>query len=154
MRRIVTVACGALALAAAEAGAQQMRRRGPDAAAAPEGAPAPRDARFPYAGTWVGTRVMPIGTDRIGLRFRVVDGRYAGETLHPDGGTAPQRKLAASSAGLTWEQPNSGGGTWVFVVRLVAPDSLAGTIVLRDAPPDFDPVPRGTLSFVRQPARR
>lgn len=149
-RRIAAGAvAAALACAVGAADAQAARRRsgGEGRAAA---AAVPRDARFPYAGLWVGVRTMPLGADTIGLRFTVVDGRYAGETLHPDGSRAPQHRLAASAAGLAWEQPNSGGGTWVFRVRLAGPDSMAGTLVLRDPPPSLTPAPRGTLVLTRR----
>jgi hypothetical protein len=97
---------------------------------------------------------MPMGSDDVGFRFTVSDGKYAGTTLHPDGSTAPQDKLALTAAGLTWEQPNSGGGKWVFNVRLVGPDSMVGTLVLRDAPANFTTVPKGTMVLTRQPAAR
>ena len=97
---------------------------------------------------------MPMGSDDVALRFTATDGKYAGLTLHPDGGTAPQNNLTLTAAGLTWEQPNSGGGTWVFDVRLAGPDSMVGTLVLRDAPANFERVPKGTLVLTRQPAGR
>ena len=93
---------------------------------------------------------MPVGSDQIRFVFVVSDGKYVGSTVHPGGAKAPHIGLTASASGLTWEQPNSGGGTWVFQVRLAAPDSMAGTIVLRDAPASFTPVPRGTLVLTRQ----
>jgi hypothetical protein len=136
------------------ASAQEMRRRSPDGANAPPTAGASRDPRFPYAGVWAGTRTMPMGSDDVGFRFTVTDGKYSGATLHPDGGTAPQNNLALTAAGLTWEQPNSGGGTWVFNVRLAAPDSMVGTLVLRDAPANFTTVPKGTMVLTRQPVAR
>jgi hypothetical protein len=111
-----------------------------------------RDARFPYAGVWRGVRTMPVGTGEIGFRFMVEQGHYSGRTLHPDGSTAPQNNLAATARGLTWESPNSGGGTWVYSVRLAGPDSMVGTLVLRDPPPNLTPAPRGTLVLIRQPA--
>ena len=112
----------------------------------------PRDSRHPYVGLWRGTRVMPIGRNEIGLRLTVDKEKYSGEIIHPDGSTAPQMKIVADANGLTWESPNSGGGTWVYHVRLVGPDSIAGTLVLRDAPPNFNPVPKGTLELKRQAA--
>ncbi len=97
---------------------------------------------------------MPMGSDDISFRFTVADGVYSGLTLHPGGGTAPQNKLTMTAAGLTWEQPNNGGGTWVFNVRLAAPDSMVGTLMLRDAPATFTTVPKGTMVLTRQPAAR
>jgi hypothetical protein len=97
---------------------------------------------------------MPIGSDEIEFRFTVTDGKYSGRTVHPNGNTSPQNNLTATADGLTWEQPNSGGGTWVFHVRLASPDSMIGTLVLRDAPANFNPVPRGTMVLTRQVASR
>lgn len=142
-----------LLVGATTAGAQEMRRRSADQAGAPATG-IPGDARFPYAGVWAGVRTMPIGSDDISFRFTVTDGTYSGLTLHPGGGTAPQNKLTMTAAGLTWEQPNSGGGTWVFNVRLAGPDSMVGTLVLRDAPANFNPVPKGTMVLTRQPVAR
>ena len=135
-------------------GAQEMRRRSADASGSVPTAGVPRDPRFPYAGVWSGTRTMPMGSDDIGLRFTVANEKYSGLTLHPGGGTAPQNNLTLTAAGLTWEQPNSGGGTWVFNVRLAGPDSMVGTLVLRDAPANFERVPKGTMVLTRQPAAR
>ena len=142
-----------LFVAASASGAQEMRRRSSNGESAPA-AGIPRDARFPYAGVWAGTRTMPIGSDDIAFRFTVADGVYSGLTLHPGGGASPQNKLTMTAAGLTWEQPNSGGGTWVFNVRLAGPDSMVGTLVLRDAPANFNPVPKGTMVLTRQPGAR
>ena len=147
---------GALVLfTALSAGAQLPRTRTPGG---PDGGPptggTPRDARYPYAGQWSGTRVMPIGSDQITFKFTVTDGQYSGLTLHPDGGSSPQNNLAAGAGGLTWEQPNSGGGTWVFNVRLAGPDSMVGTLFLRDAPANLTPAPHGTMALTRQVASR
>jgi len=135
------------------AGAQEMRRRSADPAGAPTSG-VPRDARFPYAGVWAGVRTMPMGSDDISFRFTVTDGAYSGLTLHPGGAASPQDKLTMTAAGLTWEQPNSGGGTWVFNVRLAGPDSMVGTLVLRDAPANFNSAPKGRMVLTRQPAAR
>ena len=97
---------------------------------------------------------MPMGSDDISFRFTVTDGAYSGLTLHPGGAASPQNKLAMTAAGLTWEQPNSGGGTWVFNVRLAGPDSMVGTLVLRDAPANFNSAPKGRMVLTRQPAAR
>jgi len=93
---------------------------------------------------------MPLGQGEIAFRFSVVDGAYRGATVHTDGGSVPHRQLTATAGGLLWEQPNSGGGTWVYTVRLVGPDSMIGTLVLRDPPPNLTPAPTGTLVLVRQ----
>lgn len=156
MKRFQTNILGGAALAlfvAYTAAAQLPRTRAPGGTDAPPAENGiPRDPHFPYAGLWTGTRTMPVGSDDIRLRFSVVDGNYAGAMLHPGGRIAPHHNLAASAAGLTWESPNSGGGTWVYNVRLAGPDSMVGTLVLRDPPPNLTPAPRGTMVLTRQPA--
>ena len=131
--------------------AQIARTRIPNGEPSPSAATAiPRDPRFPYAGLWRGTRVMPVGRDDLVLQFTHTDGTYSGAMIFPNGGRAPAKSLSATGSGLTWESPNSGGGTWVYHIRLVSPDTIEGTLFLRDAPPQFNPVPKGTLSLARQ----
>ena len=143
----------AFVAAAHSAHAQLARTRSPGGGEPSAGPGIPRDARFPYAGVWRGTRTMPVGSDEIRLRFTVTDEKYSGATIHPGGNTSPQNNLVATAAGLTWEQPNSGGGTWVFHVRLAGPDTMVGTLVLRDPPANLTPAPRGTMGLTRQPAQ-
>lgn len=129
----------------------QLRRSPAPGAGSPSAAPAgvPRDRAFPYAGVWRGLRTLPPGTDSLGMRLTVVDGKYVGVLLHPGGHTSPENHLTATAAGLTFDHPNSGGGTWTYHVRLAGPDSMVGTIVLRDAPPNLTPAPEGTMVFLR-----
>ena len=154
MKRHTSTACGAVALVLCFtqlASAQIARARTPAGDAQPIGGAIARDPQFPYAGLWQGTRTMPLGTGAIAFRFSVADRAYTGATVHADGGTVPHRQLTATPGGLEWEQPNSGGGTWVYRVRLVGPDSMIGTLVLRDPPPNLTPAPTGTMVLVRQP---
>ena len=144
------VAAAVSTLLATTGNAQLPRQSAASSGASPERGVA-SDSRFPYAGVWRGARAMPIGQDEIELRFSVDNGKYAGFLILPNGRAVPGNNLVANSGGITWELPNSGGGTWVYHVRLAAPDSLTGTLVLRDAPPNFNPVPRGTLILKRQP---
>ena len=134
--------------------AQLARTRDPNAAPMASGGAIPRDVRHPYAGLWSGTRTMPIGTDDVRFRFDAADGKYSGVMLHPGGGRAPSNNLTQTADGLTWESPNSGGGTWVYHVRLAAQDSMVGTLVLRDAPPNLQPAPTGTLVLTRMVPER
>ena len=141
--------------AASESVAQIARTRTPMGGdTTPMAGVIPRDPQFPYAGLWRGIRTMPLGTGEIAFRFSVTDGAYTGATIHSDGGMVPHHELTATAAGLTWDQPNSGGGIWVYRVRLVAPDSMVGTLVLRDPPPNLTPAPSGMLVLVRQPVGR
>ena len=152
MKRIVcTLVVAALFVASvgSDAEAQIARTRAPEGTDVPAGVSIPRNPQFPYAGTWSGVRKMPVGNDDIRFSFTVVGDKYQGVTLHPGGASSPQRNLVSSATGLTWEQPNSGGGTWVFKMRLASADSMVGTIVLRDAPANFDPVPSGTMTLTR-----
>lgn len=129
--------------------AQLARTRDPNAAPAAAGGGIPRDARHPYAGLWSGTRTMPMGADVVRFQFSAADGNYTGVMLYPGGGRAPSNNLTQTADGLTWESPNSGGGTWVYRVRLAAQDSMVGTLVLRDPPPNLQPAPNGTLVLTR-----
>ena len=153
-KNIIVTLATLLTLFTATTSTAQIARRSPGTDAGPAAANngTPRDPRFPYAGLWRGTRTLPLGSDQIGFRFTVAGDKYTGVTLHPNGGTAPHDALTATAAGLSWEQPNSGGGTWVFRVRLAAPDSMVGTIVLRDPPPNLTPAPTGTMVLLRQAA--
>ena len=150
LTRLLTLAV-AVALVSGTAGAQLARTRDPSAAPTPAGGGIPRDAQHPYAGMWSGVRTMPMGTGEIRFQFNAnaTEGTYSGAMLFPNGGRAPHQKLTQSADGLTWESPNSGGGTWVYHVRLAARDSMVGTLVLRDAPPNLQPAPKGTLVLTR-----
>ena len=146
---IAALALVTLAATSRTSFAQLARTRDPSAAPAPAGGGLPRDARHPYAGLWSGTRTMPMGADAVRFQFGAADGKYTGVMLHPGGGRAPSNNLTQTADGLTWESPNSGGGTWVYQVRLAAQDSMVGTLVLRDPPPNLQPAPKGTLVLTR-----
>jgi hypothetical protein len=75
--------------------------------------------------------------------------RYTGYTTLPNNARAPHHKTEVKDGALHWEQPNSGGGTWFYVARLVGQDSIAGTMVLRDWPQGGGATPSGTFSLVR-----
>ena len=154
MRALSLAILAAIALAARPTHAQLARTRDPNAAPMPREGGMPRDARYPYAGSWAGIRIMPDGADQVRFQFSVADGKYSGVMLHPGGGRAPDNNLAQTANGLTWESPNSGGGTWVYQVRLAAQDSMVGTLVLRDPPPNLQPAPTGTLVLTRVAAEK
>ena len=158
MKRIssMTLTAALGCFAATSAGAQIARTRSPEGGVTPGANGVPRDPRFPYVGDWRGTRTMPQHTGAVGFRFAITDGKYSGASIYPDGGTVPHRNLVATAAGLSWEQPNSGGGTWVYTVRLAGPDSMVGGMVLRDPPANLMPAPTATMVLTRQlpPATR
>ena len=139
---------------AAQGAAAQERRQGPGGggAASNETGEA-RDDRNPFAGLWRGRRALGSDLhDELGLRFTAIDGKYVGYMIVGEGGHILSQHLTATSGGLTWDSPNSGGGTWVYNVRLAGPDSLVGTLELRDPPDNLSNTPKGTLVFKRVPA--
>ena len=142
--------CGFLSLLAFPAAAQVARSRAPDASAASLPAPTPRRADFPFAGLWRGPRTLPPGTDTVTLLFTVEGRSYAGAMVYPRGLVVPHDKLSTTGDHLVWEQRNSGGGMWVYDVKLVAQDRIEGTVTLRDAPANLQPAPKGTIALVRQ----
>jgi hypothetical protein len=107
-------------------------------------------ADFPFAGLWRGTRILPPGTDTVTLLFTVDNGRYAGAMVYPRGLVVPHDKLTTTKDELIWEQRNSGGGMWVYTVRLAGRDRMEGTVTLRDAPTNLQPAPNGKIALVRQ----
>lgn len=144
----------ALSIASSAGHAQLARTRDPAAAGLATGGGIPRDPQHPYAGVWSGVRTLPPGSDEIRFRVSFNNDKYDGEMVHPDGHRAPQNHLALTADGLTWDSPNSGGGTWEYHVHLVSPDSMIGRLILRDAPPSLRPAPQGTLVLKRQPPER
>lgn len=142
-----------LALTAALAGgrieAQEMRTRTPNPNAPPAPTGIPRNSKYPYEGVWTGQRSMPLGTDQLTVRLVVQEDKYASIMMLPNGKPTPERPVSATSAGLVWEQANSGGGNWMYKVHLASPDSLVGTLVLNNAPANLSPAPSGTLVLKR-----
>lgn len=143
---------GLLTVAASTLGAQEERRRMPDPSNRATPAGIPRNPRFPYVGAWVGTRTLPVGSDQITVRLLVQDDKYKSVIVNPGGAEGPGQVATSSSTGVSWEQPNSGGGTWVYKVHLASPDSLVGTVVLTNPPANLTPAPQGTMVLKRIPA--
>jgi hypothetical protein len=98
--------------------------------------------RFPFAGAWEGEITMQRGPGTndprtVVMLFTIADtarGTYAGTTINPGHGRAPHDNTNVKNGELHWQQPNSGGGQWIYVARLAAPDSIVGTLALRDWP--------------------
>lgn len=164
--RVATLAAAAalaVAIAPERVSAQIRRSAGPDGGPpAGPGIPRgmPRSAQYPYAGVWNGTFQLTSGPiDRpipIVLVFSVADSAkrtYTGVTIHPDGGRAPHAETSLTKGDIQWKQQNSGGGFWVYSGRFVTPDSLAGTVALRDWPqlPAGEKPPAGTFALTRRP---
>ena len=118
-----------------------------------------RSARYPFAGDWEGTSTMQSGpganTPRpFSIRIEVADSAartYRAAMILPNGRPAPFQHIALTGDTLSCDQQNSGGGKWIYALRLVARDSLAGTTVLRGAPWHPSPEPLGTVALHRRP---
>jgi hypothetical protein len=115
---------------------------GARAPAAPEITDPALRRRFPFAGAWEGELTMQRGPGTndprtVVMLFTIADtarGTYAGTTINPGHGRAPHDSTKVKSGELHWQQPNSGGGQWIYVARLATPDSIVGTFALRDWP--------------------
>lgn len=144
----------AVAVAGA-AHSQERRSSNPQAGNAPPLTGTVMNRRFPFAGVWDGSRQMEGRDDAhpIGMAFTVTDSAktiYTGALIMPDGGRIPFPQATVAHDTLTWRSPNSGGGTWVYTATLVGTDTLAGTLVLRDAPWEPATDPSGTFALVRR----
>lgn len=140
--------------------AQQRRRQGGDGLADRPSAPItipeiPRDSARPLIGVWVG-EFRPGIPGAEPAPYTVVieflNGGYSGYTfvgpsmVRP----APMRRPAATGQSITWEQPNSGGGTLVFEARLVDPNQLRGSLSFRGDWPKGESPPSATFSLQRR----
>jgi hypothetical protein len=69
----------------------------------------------------------------------------------PDGKRVAAQQVTHADGVSSWQQPNSGGGTWQYAARLVHPDRLQGTLVLKDWPQGRGTTPSGTFTLARRP---
>src|SRR6185295_7688408 len=78
---------------------------------------------------------------------------YSGATILPNGARAPHLETSVANGEMRWKQENSGGGFWMYAGRIVARDSIAGTVALKDWPqlPAGEKPPTGTFALVRRP---
>jgi hypothetical protein len=142
----------------------QLRRSPADGSGGPPTAPQgiPRNARLPFAGVWDGTFTLDNGrgADRnipIVMVLAIADsakGLYGGATILPNGARAPHLETTVVNGEIHWKQENSGGGFWAYAGKLVARDSIAGTVALKDWPqlPAGEKPPTGTIALVRRAA--
>jgi hypothetical protein len=137
----------------------QIRRSSGGTPPPPPPAGSPMKARVPYAGTWSGSSTMKDGPGANEPRQMVMvfdadsgGGPYTGFTVLPNNARAPRDKLALEDGALHWEQPNSGGGRWVYEARLVTRDSIAGNFILLDWPQGEGRKPTGSFGLTRRPA--
>ena len=156
------LAAALLATLPAATQAQLERRRAPDGepAKAPAGiprSPAPR-ADMPFAGEWRGAVTAMKhgpGTGRpLHLLFDVAGGAgtsYAAIAVLPNGERSSPVGTSLANGELRWQQPNIDGGRWLYTARLVAPDSIAGTLTLKSE--HWPDAPTGTYVLARRRAR-
>jgi len=158
-----TIISAALVLIVSQAGlAQERRRAGPPpdgVRAGPAGTAV--TPRFPFAGTWGGTRTM-LGqspgagqAEPIVMTFDVLDSTkvaYSGATMAGPrkGSGSPHLKSVVNEHTIDWEEKNIGAGYFVYSARLVTSDSITGTVTLRDG--NLPGPPYGIFSLVRQPS--
>ena len=149
-----------------DAARAQLRRSPADgsgpAPASPRGIP--RNARLPFAGVWDGTFTLigGPGGDRhipIVMVLAIADsakGLYGGATILPNGARAPHLETTVVNGEIHWKQENSGGGFWAYTGKLVARDSIAGTVALKEWPqlPAGEKPPMGAIALVRRPPEK
>ena len=77
---------------------------------------------------------------------------YSGGTMLPNGERAPHVETTVTNGEMHWKMPNSGGGFWVYAVRLVSRDSISGTVALKDWPQlgAGEKAPSGVVTLVRR----
>ena len=117
--------------------------------------------RRPFVGGWEGWSQLASGQgaeQRMPLRILVDSAQsgsgYASSTVHPGGKRSANPQTVERDGMLYWRSPNSGGGWWEYSARLVTPDSIAGTVRLRDWPQlaAGQTAPSGTFVLVRRAA--
>jgi hypothetical protein len=140
------LACSALFVLAASAGAQERRSAG--------GGP-PREIiepvpRYPFAGTWTGLMTLPSDTIPLSVDIAVMNERYTSVSYGPGGGRINHLKTEPAGTGVRWQIKNSGDGVWIYEARRVVGDTIFGTVKLegmmgRDGQPAV-----GSIMLVRQ----
>ena len=153
MRKLLVVV---LLLATAQAVSAQERRRSGGA----EGGPAlpfiEGTARFPLSGSWAGIMARTgVGSFPIRWNLEAEDGMYKRLARLNAGQPAPEVFWKATAKTIRWEE-ESGLGVLVYSAQLVSPDSIAGTVTLRDGKPGDPATAQGTfaLARIKSPARR
>ena len=146
----------AAAVAVATPASAQMRRQAPPGGEAPvppaggESRPRiPASAQFPFVGSWSGQQVVSGRAVPLGVDIQAASGKYSGATIWPNDARATHVNSRTVGDTLVWEQPNSGGGTWVYQANRQSADSLVGTVMLRGAPFAQTDPPSGKFVLVR-----
>lgn len=160
MRRSTVIGIGLATMLAAPCADAQLPRR-PAPPGEPQEPTGPTFPKRPYDGTWDGWFVLRNGPGadarhalRVAFDATSRQGAYAGANVNPDGSRTPHRETVERDGTLQWRLPNSGGGYWEYSARLVARDSIAGTLRLRDWPqlPAGERAPSGMFVLVRRGA--
>ena len=145
-----------LLLTAAQAASAQERRRSPGG----EGGPAlpfiEGDASFPLSGSWAGKMTRTgVGSFPIALNLEAEGGMYKRLARVNAGQPAPNVFWKVTGTTIRWEE-DSGLGVLVYSAQLVSPDSIAGTVTLKDGKPSDPGTTQGTfaLTRIKSPARR
>ena len=145
-----------LLLATAQAAGAQERRR----SSGGEGGPAlpliEGDASFPLSGSWAGTMTRTgVGSFPIAMNLEAEGGTYKRLARVNAGQPAAHVFWKVTGKTIRWEE-ESGLGVLVYTAQLVSPDSIAGTVTLRDGKPNDPATAQGTfaLSRIKPPVRR
>jgi hypothetical protein len=145
-----------LLLSVAQTVSAQERRRSPGG----EGGPAlpfiEGNTSFPLSGSWAGTMTRTgVGSFPIAMNLEAEDGMYKRLTRVNAGQPAPKVFWKVTGKTIRWEE-ESALGVLVYSAQLVSPDSIAGTVTLRDGKPNDPGTAQGTfaLARIKPPARR
>ena len=123
-----------LAMHTATLDAQQRTRTGsPDGGTpAPVVAPAiAADPAHPLVGVWQGTMTELEMNDEMPITVVIefLNGAYSSYSIVGPG-AAVHKSTKVTDKAIHWEQPNSGGGTLMFDLKISANDRMAGTMKL------------------------
>ena len=142
-----------VALHASGADAQQRRRAAGGESPPPAG---PSRPRVPYAGAWQGTLTLHGSGTRTGtaepmsMILEVADtatGAYTATLVAADGGRTSGLTVKVDGDRVLWQQKSATDVMLVYSAKLVAADSIAGTVARRDGASE---VPAGTFALVRR----
>ena len=150
-----------LVLVAPDALAQQRRRAGPPGEVPPPSGPVRQ--RQPYVGSWQG--MLTLGTSTatadaptpLSVTFDIADtttGDYTGTTIVGEEGRSQNLRAVAGDGVIRWEATGADSIVHVYTARLVATDSIVGSVARREASGNAKPA--GTFVLVRRgtPPRR
>lgn len=151
-RSVPLMLCGALLFVVSASHANTQERRSRTAGGAtPEFPSIPRNTQLPFVGSWVGQRAINGDVMPMGLTIQIINDKYSGVIVMPDGGQALQQNPRQDGSEYQWTSPNNGGGVWTYVARHTVGDSLVGTWTLTGVAPPPGMSAKGTFALVRKP---